>query len=149
MRLKLVLGLAPVASALAAAVTVYAATEAPLRAPTYMYVGNKLLGSLVPQQTSAWSEDDCLSYTGASVYANRKRSWINVQYFDGQIAGYARTKTPRIWLIFKRALIGTAMQRNATRWDVFRRNGLKWGHTRGPDGPEAAAMLLLICGASP
>jgi hypothetical protein len=114
-----------------------------MQSPTYMYVGKKLVGSIVLAGTRFWREEGC-GYVGAWANANKNRSRVNIHYVDDTMAGYARIESLGKWLVFTEAGRGTAVRRNANRWDVSWNAG-GHGHTQGPEGPAAAAMLIAVC----
>jgi len=44
-------------------------------------------------------------------------------------------------------LVGFAVRRTSTRWDIVGPKGRKVGYTVGPDGPELATALITVCGS--
>ena len=85
----------------------------------------------------------------------RRHRVIHVHYVDEQIGGLARLQSDGRWAIYVRVndldppypekLVGFAVRRTSTRWDILSAKGRKIGYAVGPDGPEAAAPMLTIC----
>jgi hypothetical protein len=125
------------------------------RAPTYMYVGNSqhehgTLEGLSVQSGGGldWGVNGNCDYDSGYVTMSRSRNWINVHYMDESRAGFSRRLSSDRWAIYSlfrgRHLLGVAVQRSATRWDVLK-TGRRYGHTEGPWGAPAAAALLVYC----
>jgi hypothetical protein len=125
--------------------------------PTQMYRDGENVGRLVPGQigkyrAETWSVDCEGSAFVTRGRSPRQRKRINVHHWDGVVDGYALFKSASRWviyrLIYRRPIVaGFAVRRSATRWVVLRRTGDGWiyefGYTIGPDGPPAAAALLI------
>jgi hypothetical protein len=124
---------------------------------THMYLGLKDIGMIVPNGglggSQGWdincaANADGLFLTRGRSGLNRKR--INVHMWDGAVTAYARAQTATRWAIYRwiyntddrHKILGFAVRRSATRWDVIRRQR-KVGYTIGPDGPPAATALLM------
>ena len=138
------LPLVAVVAAMTAVSPVAASSE---HAATYMYQGRTMVGSIAPEGPVFWTID--CSYSGGVVYTGlRHRERLNVEYMDGSLAGYSRIQRDGRWAIYiggsPRRLVGIAVRRSSTRWDVMRRQRVV-GHTVGPDGPAAATALFTIC----
>jgi hypothetical protein len=129
--------------------------------PTQMYRDGEDVGRLVPGQigqyrAETWDVDCEGSPFVTRGRSPRDRTRINVHHWDGAVDGYALFKNASRWVIYFRnpyrpsTLAGFAVRRSATRWVVLRRTGDGWipslyefGYTIGPDGPPAAAALLI------
>ena len=113
---------------------------------TNMYVGNKLVAYFDPEFGQEWNEGDQFScYEGGYAIVNRQHTRMVFQGPQGVRYGYARRVKPGQWAVYSYGkLVGSTMQQSSLRWDVFRGNRLV-GHTRGPDGREASAALLVYC----
>lgn len=125
------------------------------KAPTYMYVGNSrhehgtLEGlSVLNGGALDWGVSGNCDYSSGYVEMSRSRNWINVHFMDDSRAGFSRRVTSGRWAVYGlyggRHLLGVAVQRSATRWDVLKKGRL-YGHTEGPWGAPAAAALLVYC----
>jgi hypothetical protein len=126
--------------------------------PTEMYAGVTHIGRIIPTQigrfrAETW-EIDCPAAESQFLMrgrAARDRARINLHHWDGYLDGLARSSRGR-WLIYRGVSSGTsgafvayAVHRSPWHWDVFRASGRKIGRTLGPDGPEAATALALVC----
>jgi hypothetical protein len=111
--------------------------------------------TIMPLTPLTWSLEDCWGYEGGSVRLGRRHRAITTHYNDGIVPGFALIQHDGSWAIYewpggsfypgqKARLVGVAVQRGPTRWDIVRR-GRRVGHTVGPDGPEAATAALTIC----
>jgi hypothetical protein len=113
---------------------------------TYMHAGHKSIGELDPQPGGGWVIY-CDAYDGAYITPGRS-SKIDVYTALGSHWGYARRERDGRWAIYvllpQQRNLGTAIRRTSKRWDVRRRRGY-FGYTQGPDGPAAAAALLIVC----
>jgi hypothetical protein len=115
-----------------------------------MFLGNHKTGVISFDRPGRWNLD-CSGYDGGYISRGpRHRERINVHYNDGVVGGYSRLQPNGSFLIYRHyldrgpRLVGVAVRRSATRWDVTlgRR---RIGHTSGPDGAEAATALVTIC----
>ena len=126
--------------------------------PTEMYAGVTHIGRIIPAQigrfrAETW-EIDCPVAESQFLMrgrAARHHGRINLHDWDGYLDGLARSRRGR-WLIYRGVSSGTssafvayAVHRSPWHWDVFRASGRKIGRTLGPDGPEAATALALVC----
>jgi hypothetical protein len=89
---------------------------------------------------------------GPVVKINGRGTWIVANSGTGMGGqyGFARLLRPGRWAIYDtepvRVLTGFAVRRGPHRWDVFKRPSPRlFGYTLGPEGPQAATALLLIC----
>jgi hypothetical protein len=118
---------------------------------TDMYSGKRLVGKLPPHRVCGrdlcWSAE-CLYETSGDVVMAPKRNWINVVLWDGRRDGFGRRVRTGRWAIYTiyhpQEVFALAVQRGANRWDVVQGRRVI-GYTEGPDGPAAAAALLLLC----
>jgi hypothetical protein len=124
--------------------------------PTQMYRDGKEVGLLVPGQIGQYRAETWYVDCEGSPFVTRGRSprerrRINVHHWDGAVDGYSLLQRPGRWVIYRSiyrpTVAGVAVRRSATRWVVLRRTGDGWvyefGYTIGPDGPPAAAALLI------
>jgi hypothetical protein len=131
-----------------------------------MYLDTKEVGLIRPERigryrAETWSVE-CVAAEGAFLTRGRspsQRTRINVHFWDGVVGGYSRLQTAGRWIIYRvrysgspPKLVGFAVRRSSTRWDVVARtSSFGWimqrqvGHTMGPDGPAAATALLTVC----
>jgi hypothetical protein len=126
----------------------------PTKAPTEMYRGTERVGLITPGQIGQYRADTWEVSCEGSAFVTRGRSArerkrINVHHWDGSVDGYALLQTSGRWRIRWRYESGPkvawfAVRRSATRWDVLG-GQRKIGYTIGPDGPPAAAALLIAC----
>jgi hypothetical protein len=125
------------------------------RPPTTAYIGKTSAATITPVTPLTWQLENCAGYEGGSVRLGRRHRAITVHYNDGAVPGFALIQRDGSWAIYEwrgggfypgntARLVGLAVQRELTRWDIVRR-GRKIGHTVGPDGPEAATAALTIC----
>ena len=140
--------------ALVAGLAASAAHAAPPDADTAMYEGGKRIGWL---NTGEFADPLALSvsceggtgYNGGSVVINPRRTWIYVNLVSDRHAGFARLVKPGRWAIYfvgkGRSYVGFAKQRTTLRWNVYDRRSRRVGYTLGPDGPQAAAVLMTLC----
>ena len=134
---------------IAAAVVTMAASAA--RAPTS---ANFLrAGTYRTQITPAGPRSKRSTSTARAVTSTRaSRTGDSRHYVDEQIGGLARLQSDGRWAIYERVndldppypekLVGFAVRRTSTRWDILSAKGRKIGYAVGPDGPEAAAPML-------
>jgi hypothetical protein len=129
----------------------------PAKGPTQMYRDGENVGSLVPARIGQYRAETWEVDCEGSAFVTRGRSprerkRINVHHWDGAVDGYALFKNPSRWVIYqpttaRDVVAGFAVRRSATRWVLLRRTGEGWihefGYTIGPDGPPAAAALLI------
>jgi len=133
-----------------------AVAAASTKGPTAMYRGTVKIGEITPGQTGQYvAETWGVSCDGSAFVTRgrsaRERTRINVHHWDGVVDGYALLQTSGRWRIRWRfygdrpKVAWFAVRRSATRWDVLR-GERKIGYTIGPDGPAAAAALIIGCG---
>jgi len=125
------------------------------KAPTQMYRDGEKVGRLVPGQigkirAETWDVDCEGSAFVTRGRSGRDRLRINVHHWDGGVDGYALFESASRWVIYQyypRKVLGFALRRSARRWVVLRLTPTGWmdefGYTSGPDGPPAAAALLI------
>jgi hypothetical protein len=126
-----------------------AARAASVRSATVMYWGNHRIGTVDPGvfANPLILAISCPLYSGGGVEINRQRTWMVVFSAMNYNFGTARLLRAGKWSVYSaehRALVGYAERRTPLRWDVVK-GSRKVGHTVGPDGPQAAAALLLVC----
>jgi len=123
--------------------------------PTAMYRGTTKVGVITPAQIGQYRAETWDASCEGSPFVTRGRSArerarINVHHWDGHVDGYALLETSGRWRIRpmfygdRPKVAWLAVRRSATRWDVLR-GGRKIGSTIGPDGPAAAAALVIGC----
>jgi hypothetical protein len=130
---------------LVAATAVLAASS---NANTYMYENGRRVGYVWPASPAFWGIEECGGYTGGSVQATRRRLTVYTALAD--VLGSANFQRAGRWRIVGESfgggeVDGLAIHKlNSVRWDVWN-HGRKVGYTIGPNGPAAAAALLLLC----
>jgi hypothetical protein len=123
-------------------------------AKTYIFRGAKQMGNVSAVKPHTYWIIDCAAYDGASVALRSARIEIDSILLDEW--GYGTRVRNGEWVFYRffsqvagsRGVgkkLGVATRRSATRWDVQRGKNKSYGHTSGPDGPEAAAALLVVC----
>ena len=121
-------------------------------AKTQMYRGGKRIGSVERNgEGTRFMPINC-SYSGGYLVTNRVGSWVNVMVAQGQTrAGHAQRLGQEKWAIYGDSAgygpigyRGEAIRRGTRRWDVIG-PGRTLGYVIGPDGPQAATALLVIC----
>jgi hypothetical protein len=127
------------------------------RGPTYMYVGDSRHEHGTLENLSVlkggvldWGVNGNCDYSSGYAEMSRSRDWINVHFMDDSPAGFSRRVSSGHWAIYglyggRRHLLGEAVQRSASRWDVLEK-GRQYGRPYGGAvGTPAAAALLLLC----
>lgn len=120
-----------------------------VRASTVMYWGNTRIGTVDPGEYSNPRDlaISCDAYSGGGVETNRQGTSLVAFSEMNYNFGFGRLLRPGRWSFRSakgRLLVGYAQRRTPLRWDVLKGTH-RVGHTVGPDGPQAAAALLLVC----
>jgi hypothetical protein len=132
-----------------------AVAAASTKGPTAMYQGTTKVGVITPAQIGQYRAETWDASCEGSPFVTRGRSArertrINVHHWDGAVDGYALLQTSGRWRIRwtfyggRPKVAWFAVRRSTTRWDILR-GERKIGYTIGPDGPAAAAALVIGC----
>ncbi len=144
-----------VAAVVIAGTVAASAVAANSAGPTYMFIGQKNIGYIMPEAPIPERPDlpsrfyvYCDAYEGAEVRRRKQRVEVRSALFD--LMAYGHQISANRWTLFRHregspSPRATAIRRTPNRWDLWR-GKRKLGHTVGPDGLEAAAALLSPCG---